>query len=106
MGPKAVGLVYALRNPQFLTCYPTGRIATFFLSTLIGSTILSGLIAAVPIIMHFYYLKPHRNPHREYVTDNVSAWLFWLAANILISWYLAMIINIIPAIVTWFVDLR
>ena len=72
------------------------RIATFFLSTLVGSTILSGVITAVPIILHFYYYKPHPTERRRYITDNVSAWLYWTAANILVSWYLALIVDIIP----------
>ncbi|KIJ56591.1 hypothetical protein M422DRAFT_149686 [Sphaerobolus stellatus SS14] len=74
------------------------RIATFFLSTLVGSTVLSCVIAAVPIILHFYYYKPHPTEARRYVTDNVAAWLYWTAANILISWYLALIVDIIPGI--------
>jgi len=79
------------------------RIATFFVSTLIGSTILAGILATVPILLHFYYLVPKRTTHRTYITDNVSAWLFWAAANVLISWWLAVAVNILPHVVTWFV---
>ncbi|KAF8528910.1 Mechanosensitive ion channel-domain-containing protein [Hysterangium stoloniferum] len=79
------------------------RVATFFLSTLVGSTILAGVVAAVPIILHFYYLRPHRSEHRQYIADNVSAWLFWAAANILVSWYLAMIVDVIPAVSNLFI---
>ncbi|KAF8592464.1 hypothetical protein K439DRAFT_1625826 [Ramaria rubella] len=74
------------------------RIATFFLSTLVGSTLLAGVIVSVPLILHFYYLAPVRTEHRQTITDNVSAWLYWAAANILLSWYLAMIVDIIPVI--------
>ena len=35
------------------------------------------------------------------MTDNVEAWLFWAAANFLVSWFLGFIIDIIPAIFTW-----
>lgn len=38
------------------------------------------------------------------MTDNVEAWLFWAAANILISWYLAMAVDIIPAIVRFLIS--
>jgi len=74
------------------------RIATFFLSTLIGSTILSGLIVAIPLILHFFWFAPNPTDERGYITDNVSAWLYWAAANILLSWYLAMIVDIIPGV--------
>lgn len=74
------------------------RIVTFFLSTLIGSTLLAGVIVAVPIVLHFYYLIPHHTERRQYVADNVSAWLYWTAANLLLSWYLAMIVDSIPII--------
>jgi hypothetical protein len=80
------------------------RIVIFFFSTLIGSTITAGLLAAAPIILRIYYLKPHRTEHRAYVTDTVSAWLFWAAANVLVSWYIAVLIDLIPHIVAFAVD--
>lgn len=81
------------------------RIATFFLSTLIGSTLLAAIIVTVPLVLHFYYLVPHRTEHRRYVTDNVSAWLYWAAANLLLSWYLAMVVDSIPIVCNLVVDL-
>ena len=83
---------------------PVLRIATFFLSTLIGSTLLAGVIVAVPLILHFYYLVPDPTQHRQYITDNISAWLYWAAANILLSWYLAMIVDIIPVVCEMVID--
>ncbi|CAE6458333.1 unnamed protein product [Rhizoctonia solani] len=80
------------------------RIIIFFFSTLIGSTITAGLLAAAPIILRIYYLKPNRTEHRIYVTDTVSAWLFWAAANVLVSWYIAVLIDLIPHILAFAVD--
>ncbi|KAK7054887.1 hypothetical protein VNI00_003350 [Paramarasmius palmivorus] len=57
---------------------------------------------------HTFIFVPHwidddPTDHRRYVKDNVQAWLFWAAANLLISWYLALIIDIVPAIFTFFI---
>ena len=79
------------------------RIGTFFVSTLVGSTILAGLIAAIPTIIHFFWYKPHPTSHRRWVSDNISAWFYWGAANLLISWYLAAILNLLPLVTTWVV---
>ncbi|TDL29771.1 hypothetical protein BD410DRAFT_817773 [Rickenella mellea] len=81
------------------------KIITFFFSTLVGSTITAGLIVVGPILLHIFYLEKNRTVHRQYVTDTVSAWLFWAAANLLVSWYLALIVDIIPAVVTSIVSL-
>ncbi|CAE6475653.1 unnamed protein product [Rhizoctonia solani] len=79
-------------------------IIIFFFSTLIGSTITAGLLVAAPIILRIYYLKPNRTEHRAYVTDTVSAWLFWAAANVLVSWYIAVLIDLIPHLIAFSVD--
>ncbi|CAE6481603.1 unnamed protein product [Rhizoctonia solani] len=80
------------------------RIIIFFFSTLIGSTITAGLLVAAPIILRIYYLKPNRTEHRTYVTDTVSAWLFWAAANVLVSWYIAVLIDLIPHVIAFAVN--
>ncbi|KAI0637907.1 Mechanosensitive ion channel-domain-containing protein [Trametes polyzona] len=81
------------------------RFITLLFSTLIGSTILSGLIIAPALLVHFFWYKPHPDDHRRYVKDNVEAWLFWAAANVSISWGLGLIVDIIPAIIRWFIAL-
>lgn len=81
------------------------RIINLLFSTLIGSTITAGLIAAVPILLIFFYYKPHPTSHRHLITQNVSAWLFWASSNIVISWGLGLLVDIIPAILTWAVFL-
>lgn len=53
------------------------------------------------MIVHFYWYKPDPNEHREYVKDNVEAWLFWAAANLTISWYLALLVDIVPIVVNY-----
>ncbi|KAF8897125.1 Mechanosensitive ion channel-domain-containing protein [Infundibulicybe gibba] len=74
------------------------RILTILFSTLIGSTFLAGVLVTPGVLIHFYWYLPSPSPQRLYIKQNVQAWLFWAAANILISWYLAMIIDIIPVI--------
>ncbi|KDQ12033.1 hypothetical protein BOTBODRAFT_34893 [Botryobasidium botryosum FD-172 SS1] len=81
------------------------RIIIFFFSTLIGSTILSAALVAIPVLLRVYYYQPHKDSRKGYVTDNVSAWLFWAAANVLLSWYLAMLIDIAPHITASFVGI-
>jgi hypothetical protein len=74
------------------------RIFTFLFSTLIGSLFLASLLVAGPILVHFFWYVPHKSAHRRYVLDNVEAWLFWAAANLLVSWFLALLIDIVPAV--------
>ncbi|KAL1706074.1 hypothetical protein EV121DRAFT_257807, partial [Schizophyllum commune] len=81
------------------------RIMTLLFSTLIGSTFLAGLLVTPALLIHFYWYKKDPSDDRRYVKDNVQAWLFWAAANILISWYLAMIVDVIPIIATFFISL-
>lgn len=35
--------------------------------------------------------------------DNIEAWLFWTAANLVISWGLAMIIDLLPVVFRYFI---
>ncbi|PIL36859.1 transporter [Ganoderma sinense ZZ0214-1] len=75
------------------------KLVTLLFSTLIGSTILSGLIITPALLLHFFWYKPHPTDHRKFVKDNVEAWLFWAAANVSISWGLALIVDIIPVVI-------
>ncbi|OCB90848.1 hypothetical protein A7U60_g1871 [Sanghuangporus baumii] len=80
------------------------KIIAFFLSTLVGSFITAGLIVAVAIAVRFLYFERRSDDnrdHRRYVTQNVEAWLYWAASNLLVSWFLAFLINILPGVVTW-----
>lgn len=61
-----------------------------------GSTLLAGVLVAPALLIHFYWYLKNPTDHRRYVKDNVQAWLFWAAANLLISWYLALIVDLIP----------
>ncbi|KAI0650129.1 Mechanosensitive ion channel-domain-containing protein [Trametes meyenii] len=81
------------------------RLITLLFSTLIGSTLLSGLIITPALLLHFFWYKPHPDDHRKYVKDNVEAWLFWAAANVSISWGLALIVDIVPVIIRWAISL-
>ncbi|KAJ7237191.1 Mechanosensitive ion channel-domain-containing protein [Mycena haematopus] len=80
------------------------RFLTLLFSTLIGSTFLAAVLVTPGIILYFFWYKRSRTEYRHKVTLNVQAWLFWAAANLLISWYLAMLIDIIPSIFTFMVS--
>lgn len=68
-------------------------------SSLVGSTFLAAVLITPALLTHFFWYKPHPTEYRHFVDINVEAWLFWAAANVVISWALAMIIDIIPAII-------
>lgn len=50
------------------------------------------------LLVHFFWYKPHPTSYRHYVDQNIEAWLFWAAANVVISWGLAMIVDIVPSV--------
>lgn len=90
---------------SFPPSYRSLSLITLLFSTLIGSTFLSGLIITPALLIHFLWYKPHPDEHRKFVKDNVEAWLFWAAANVSISWALALIVDIIPVIIRWVISL-
>ena len=72
------------------------RYIALVFGSLIGSTLLSGLLIMPPLLVHFFWYKPHPTEHRRFVKDNLEAWFFWAAANLTISWYLALSIDVLP----------
>ncbi|KAJ7047743.1 Mechanosensitive ion channel-domain-containing protein [Mycena alexandri] len=80
------------------------RIMTLLFSSLIGSTFLAAVLVTPGILIYFFWYKPSRTEYRHKITLNVQAWLFWAAANLLISWYLAMLINVVPSFVRFFLS--
>jgi len=80
------------------------RIITLLFSSLIGSLFITGILITPALLIHFYWYKPNPTPDRLYIKQNIQAWLFWAAANILISWQLAMIVDIIPVIVRFIIS--
>ncbi|KAI0091770.1 Mechanosensitive ion channel-domain-containing protein [Irpex rosettiformis] len=71
--------------------------------SLIGSTIISGLLVTPALLVHFFWFKPQPTEYRRYVKDNVEAWLFWAGVNTSISWYLALIVDLLPTVVRFIV---
>lgn len=59
---------------------------------------MAGLLVIPPLMVHFYWYEPYKTDHRRYVNDNVQAWFFWAAANLIISWWLALIVDLVPVI--------
>ncbi|KAH7931366.1 hypothetical protein BV22DRAFT_1027599 [Leucogyrophana mollusca] len=81
------------------------RLFTLLFSSLVGSVFLAGILVTPALLVRFFWYKPHPTDHRRNVTDNVEAWLFWAAANVVISWGLAMIVDIIPVIARIFISI-
>jgi hypothetical protein len=75
------------------------RLVTLLFSSLIGSTFLAAVLATPAILVHFFWYKPNPTDYRHYVDINIEAWLFWAAANVVISWALALAVDIVPAII-------
>ncbi|TFK29334.1 hypothetical protein FA15DRAFT_664267 [Coprinopsis marcescibilis] len=88
---------------QKQTGYGPKRLFVLAFSSLVGSTLMAALVATPAIIVHFYWYLPNPTDRRKFVNQNVQAWIFWVAANIVISWYLAMIIDIIPILVQYII---
>ncbi|KAA1466007.1 hypothetical protein DENSPDRAFT_766710 [Dentipellis sp. KUC8613] len=74
------------------------RILTLLFGSLIGSMFITGLIVTGPLIALFYWYKPHPTESRRYTMENIEAWTFWAAANVLLSWWFAMFIDIAPVV--------
>jgi len=79
------------------------RFIGILFGSLIGTTFLAGVFIAPAILIYFFWYKKNPDDHRRYVKDNVQAWLFWAAANIMISWWLALLIDIVPTVVKYFI---
>jgi hypothetical protein len=80
------------------------RILVWLLSTLIGSTILTGLLVTAPILLKVFWLDPQWSEHRHFVWEQVTAWVVWAAANIMLSWYFAFFVDIAPIIASSVVE--
>ncbi|TFK56013.1 hypothetical protein OE88DRAFT_1621194 [Heliocybe sulcata] len=76
------------------------RIFTLLFSTLLGSVFLAALLVTPPILLIFFWYKPHPTSERLYILQNVSAWLFWAASNLLVSWFLGFIVDLVPSVLT------
>jgi hypothetical protein len=95
-GPKRYAILITLAPPVLTNIYL--RIITLLFSSLIGSMFLAGLLITAPILLHFYWYKKNPTEERRYTLNNVEAWLFWAAANLIVSWWLALIIDLVPVI--------
>ncbi|KAJ7087215.1 Mechanosensitive ion channel-domain-containing protein [Mycena belliarum] len=91
-------------NKKKRTGWGFKRIVTLLFSSLIGSTFLAAVLVAPAVLLHFFWYKPNRTDFRHKVTLNVEAWLFWAAANLVISWYLALLIDLVPSFVRFFIS--
>ncbi|KAF8351314.1 Mechanosensitive ion channel-domain-containing protein [Amanita rubescens] len=75
------------------------RILAGLFSSLIGSTLIAGMLVTAGVLVDTLWYEPHKTEYRLYVKDNVQCWLFWLASNLVISWYLAVLVDLVPTAV-------
>lgn len=80
------------------------RVIAVLFSSLIGSTFLAALLVTPGVLVQFLWYERHKTEHRQYIKDNVQCWLFWLASNLLVSWYLAVLLDIVPTVVRYFLS--
>lgn len=59
---------------------------------------MAGVLLIPPLLVDFYWYQPHPTDHRRYIKDNVQAWFIWAASNLVISWWLALIIDLVPIV--------
>ncbi|KAF9055376.1 hypothetical protein BDZ89DRAFT_18077 [Hymenopellis radicata] len=76
------------------------RIMTLLFTSLVGSTFLAAVLVAVGIVIHLDW-DDTSTEHLKKL--NIEAWLFWTAANVVISWYLALLVDLVPIIVRYFI---
>ncbi|KAF9452011.1 hypothetical protein P691DRAFT_661968 [Macrolepiota fuliginosa MF-IS2] len=74
------------------------RIVALLFSSLLGSIFTAGLLVVPPLVVHFYWYKPDPTDQRRFVKDNVEAWFFWAASNLVISWWLALVVDLVPIV--------
>ncbi|MBW0542438.1 hypothetical protein O181_082153 [Austropuccinia psidii MF-1] len=84
------------------------KIFKFLLITFIGNIFLSIILLIPPFILRFrgFYQfgdSPHQI-HTRYIYDNVAAWMFWASYNLLASWVLHLLIELVPRLLVFLVD--
>ncbi|KIL68115.1 hypothetical protein M378DRAFT_8799 [Amanita muscaria Koide BX008] len=73
-------------------------------SSLIGSLFIAGLIITPGILVQFLWYNQNQSNYRSYVKDNVQSWLFWMASNLVISWCLAILVDLVPTVISYFLS--
>ncbi|OAV99069.1 hypothetical protein PTTG_02396 [Puccinia triticina 1-1 BBBD Race 1] len=75
-------------------------IVKLLITTFIGNILLSLLCIIPPLVLRFTgYYQSGDSPeahNTRFIYDNVAAWLFWAAYNILASWVLSFLTELIP----------
>ncbi|KAF9055375.1 hypothetical protein BDZ89DRAFT_937937 [Hymenopellis radicata] len=100
LGEEAAKFSHKMGVKQKDNRWTLKRIITMLFSSLIGSTFLTGVLVTVGVLLHVYWDDTSRE---HLVKLNVEAWLFWIAANLLISWYLALLVDLVPIVVRYLI---
>lgn len=79
------------------------RIVKFIITAFIGNILLSVVLLIPPLSLRYDgYYKSGDDPaavHSRYIYDNVAAWMFWASFNIVTSWLLHFLIELVPRLV-------
>lgn len=85
------------------------KVIKWLATTFLGNFILSAILVVPAIVLQFTYRNEgpeSERAKRDYVTDNVQAWLIWAAFNLHVEWWIHLLIELFPraaiAIVTGF----
>ncbi|PWN37798.1 uncharacterized protein FA14DRAFT_118645 [Meira miltonrushii] len=75
------------------------KIIKWLATTFLGNFILSATLVAPAIVLQYTYRNEgpdSERAKRNYVTDNVQAWLIWAAFNLHVEWWIHLIVELFP----------
>ncbi|CAO1612772.1 unnamed protein product [Parajaminaea phylloscopi] len=84
-----------VRNKR-LSPWSIGR---WMFTSFLGNLLLSALLVVPAIVLQFLYRNEATDANRvrrDYVTDNVQAWLIWASFNLFMSWVFHIFVEIFP----------
>lgn len=68
-------------------------------TTFLGNFIISATLVVPAIVLQYTYRNKgpiSERTRRDYVTDNVQAWLIWASFNLHVEWWIHLIIELFP----------
>lgn len=75
------------------------KIIKWLATTFLGNFILSATLVVPAIVLQYTYRNAgpeSEQTKRDYITDNVQAWLIWVAFNLHVEWWIHLIVELFP----------
>lgn len=72
-------------------------------TTFLGNFIISATLVVPAIVLQFVYRDEGPDSdraHRDYVTDNVQAWFIWAAFNLHVEWWIHLMVELLPRLIS------